>query len=300
MARVLVTGANGFVGRPVVRQLLAAGHEVVAVTAGQSLPADGQGLTWLRADLLDTPQLRTLCEQARASELVHLAWCAKPGGYWTSPDNLAWVAATLQLLEAFRACGGQAAVIAGSCAEYDWRFGLMREGLTPLEPATPYGRSKRSCAQLAELFAELHGLPVAWGRIFQAYGPGEAAGRLLPSVIGALLKGEEARCSHGRQLRDFIHVEDVAGALLHLLAGRQSGAFNIGNGLPHALREAVDHLAHALGRPHLLRYGALAAGPNEPALLVADVERLRSTGWQSRFDLPRGLDDTLAWWQAQV
>ena len=92
----------------------------------------------------------------------------------------------------------------------------------------------------------------------------------------------------------------MAGALLHLLAGRQSGAFNIGNGLPHALREAVDHLAHALGRPHLLRYGALAAGPNEPALLVADVERLRSTGWQSRFDLLRGLDDTLAWWQAQV
>lgn len=300
MSRVLVTGANGFVGKPLVRQLLAAGHEVLAVTGGQALPPGGKGLTWLQANLLDASQLRPLCEHARADELVHLAWCAKPGSYWTTPENLAWVSATLQLLDAFHAAGGQAAVVAGSCAEYDWRYGLMREDLTPLTPATPYGRSKAHCSQLVELFADLHGLPVAWGRIFQAYGPGEAGGRLLPSVIKALLAGEEARCSHGRQQRDFIHVEDVAGALLHLLHGRQRGAFNLGNGVPHALHEAVDHLAQRLGRSELLNYGAVPVGAHEPALLVADVTRLQQTGWQAQFDLHAGLDDTLSWWQARV
>jgi nucleoside-diphosphate-sugar epimerase len=297
--RILVTGARGFVGRAVLKALAADGLDVVAVTSGSTPDAGDAHLRWVRADLLAEADVDGLCAAVGATDLIHLAWCAKPGGYLTSPENIAWVTATLHLLEAFRKHGGMGAVIAGSSYEYDLRYGLMNEDLTPLGPSTPYGRAKRSCGDLAALWAELHGLPVAWGRIFQAYGPGEAEGRLFPSVIQAFLSGEEARCTHGRQLRDFIHVDDIASALVHLLAGRHSGAFNVGTGVPSALRQAVDHLAIQTGCADLVQYGAISARSDDAALLVADMTKLYATGWRPRFDLASGLDDMLGRWRSR-
>lgn len=299
MSGVLVTGAGGFVGRHVVQALLAKGQQVHAVHGLNSAAGDPRA-QWHSVDLLDGAAVRALLTKLGAQQLVHLAWCAKPGSYWTSAENLGWVRATLELLESFALNGGQAAVIAGTCAEYDWRYGYCQEALTPLQPATVYGRCKNAARELSEVFAQVHGLPVAWGRIFQVYGPHEAPGRLLPSVCQALLRGQEARCSHGQQLRDFIHVKDVASALLHLLEVQACGAFNIASGQPARLQTVVEYLANQLGRSQLLRLGTIAAPAADPPLLVADMQKMASLGWQPQLDLYRGLDDTLAWWQSSL
>jgi nucleoside-diphosphate-sugar epimerase len=283
----------------VLSELLAKGLQVHAVQGLNSAPGDPRA-QWHRLDLLDGVAVSALLEKLRPQQLVHLAWCAKPGSYWTSADNLSWVRATLQLLEDFRLNGGQAAVIAGTCAEYDWRYGYCQEALTPLQPATVYGRCKNTARELSEVFAQVHGMPVAWGRIFQVYGPHEASGRLLPSICQALLRGEEARCSHGQQWRDFIHVKDVARALLHLLEVRADGAFNIGSGQPTRLHTVVEYVAKQLNLAQLLRFGAVAAPVGDPPLLVADIQKLRSLGWQAQLDLPAGLDDTLEWWRSSA
>ncbi len=298
MARVLVTGASGFVGRQVVEQLQVAGHEVHAACGRQSL--DGV-VNQQRVDLLDPGVPAALIDCVRPEYLLHLAWCAKPGVYWTSPDNLGWVRATLELLEAFQRHGGEQAVLVGSCAEYDWSGeGICREYETPLQPATPYGRCKNATRELAELFGQLHGMPVAWARIFHAYGPYEAQGRLVPAVLGSLLKGEPARCSHGEQLRDLLHVADVAAALVQLMNVKAVGAFNIGGGQPIRLREVIEYLARQLNAEHLLQFGAIPVAANDPPLLIADNQRLLATGWQPRFDLHSGLDDALAWWRGRI
>ncbi len=297
MSRVLVTGASGFVGRHVVGQLLANGHEVHAICSTQML----DGPVVHRLDLLEPGAVSMLVAKVRPQSLMHLAWCAKPGGYWTSPDNLAWVRATLELLEAFRSNGGEHAVLVGSCAEYDWSGeGICREYETPLLPATLYGRCKDITRQLAESFAQLHEMPIAWARIFHAYGPFEAPGRLVPAVLTALLKGERARCSHGEQVRDLLHVTDVAAALVRLLQTQVDGAFNIGGGQPVRLREVIEYLAKQLGAEHLPQFGAVPVAANEPPVLIADNQRLVATGWQPRFDLHSGLDNALAWWRERI
>lgn len=298
MARVLVTGASGFVGRQVVEQLLAVGHEVHAACGQQTL--EGVASQY-RIDLLDPGVPAALIDRVRPQRLLHLAWCAKPGVYWTSPENIGWVRASLELLETFQRHGGEQAVLVGSCAEYDWSGeGICREYETPLLPATPYGRCKNATRELAELFGQLHGLPIAWARIFHAYGPFEARGRLVPAVLGALLKGEPARCSHGEQLRDLLHVADVAAALVQLMNTNAEGAFNIGGGEPIRLREVIEYLARQLSAEHLLQFGAIPVAANDPPMLIADNQRLLATGWRRRFDLHSGLDDALAWWRGRI
>lgn len=297
MARVLVTGASGFVGRQVVAQLQAAGHEVHAVSAQHML----EGPVGHRVDLLKPGAATELVTRVGPQRLLHLAWCAQPGGYWTSPENLAWVRATLELLEAFHARGGEHAVLVGSCAEYDWLGeGICREYETPLRPATPYGQCKNAAREMAELFSQLHDMPIAWARIFHAYGPFEAPQRLVPSVVAALLKGEPARCSHGEQLRDLLHVTDVAAALVKLMQADARGAFNIGAGQPIRLRDVIEYLARQLNAEHLVQFGSIPAAAGEPALLIADNRRLLETGWRPRFDLHSGLDDALAWWHGEL
>jgi nucleoside-diphosphate-sugar epimerase len=299
MSSVLVTGAGGFVGRHVLQELLGKGFQVHAVHGPNSAAGDPRA-QWHLVDLLDSVAVSALLNKLRPERLVHLAWCAKPGSYWTSAENLLWVRATLELLDFFRLNGGQAAVIAGTCAEYDWRYGYCQEALTPLQPATVYGRCKNAARELSEVFTQVHAMPVAWGRIFQVYGPHEAAGRLLPSICQALLRDEEARCSHGQQWRDFIHVSDVARALLHLLDARANGAFNVGSGQPTRLHTVVEYVAKQLGQAQLLRFGAIAVPADDPPLLLADMQKLSSLGWQPQFDLHSGLDDTLAWWQKSL
>ncbi|MEK1904966.1 MAG: NAD(P)-dependent oxidoreductase [Pseudomonas sp.] len=301
-ARILVTGAGGFIGRYAVERLRALGFDIHAVYSHRLSPVGTpSGVTPYILDLLVPGAAQHLVEEVRPQRLLHLAWCAKPGEYWTSPENLGWVRTTLELLAAFQHHGGEQAVLVGSCAEYDWGGdGVCREYATALLPATPYGRCKNATRELAELFGQLHGMPVAWARIFHAYGPYESPGRLVPAVITSLLKGEVARCSHGEQVRDLLHVADVASALTQLVQRDAHGSFNIGGGKPIRLREVIEYLARQLNSEHLLQFGAVPVASNDPLLLIADNQRLVAQGWQPQFDLYSGLDDALAWWRGRI
>lgn len=272
MSRVLVTGASGFIGRRTLAPLVQAGHEVHAVTRGEQ--AAHAGVRWHQADLLASADV---VARVRPETLVHMAWYAEHGSFWSSPENVRWVEASLALLRSFADAGGKRAVLAGTCAEYDWDQGgdALREDFTPLHPATLYGTCKLGLFRVATAFAEQAGLALAWGRVFFLYGPGEAPGRLFASVARALLEGQEARTTDGRQVRDFMHVDDVGAAFAALAASDVGGAVNIGSGTGVTLREVIDEIGRAVGRPDLLRIGALPAREGESARLVADVRRLR-------------------------
>jgi nucleoside-diphosphate-sugar epimerase len=278
VSRVLVTGATGFIGSHALRALEERGHDVHAAAG----------------DLLDAGAAEQVIRSAEATHLLHLAWYAVPGKFWTAPENEAWVEATLRLLRAFYAAGGQRAVGAGTCAEYDWSGdGLLSETRTPLRPATLYGQAKARTFEAGAALGEL-----AWGRAFFLYGPGEHPDRLVSSVASRLLAGEEAPTSEGTQVRDFMHVADVAGAFTALLDSGVTGAVNIGSGVAVTVREVVDEVGRAAGRPELLRPGSLPLREGEPPRLVAEVRRLRDeVGFRPRFDLESGIKDTVDHWR---
>jgi nucleoside-diphosphate-sugar epimerase len=292
MKKVLLTGASGFIGRQCIAPLLAQGYEVHAVStkpAGEEVK-----VRWHRADLLDARQRDGLVGQVRPTHLLHFAWYAVPGKYWASAENLRWVQASLGLMQAFSEQGGQRAVMAGSCAEYDWQFDYCSEEFTPCRPATLYGACKYSTQILLDAWSRQAGISSAWGRIFFLYGPGEYPSRLVPSVINSLLHGEPARCTHGNQVRDFMHVEDVAAAFATLLDSDVKGAVNIASGIPVALKDVIHAIADYLDKRSLVQLDAIPASAGEPDALIADISRLRDeVGFRPRYGLKQGIAGTI-------
>ena len=295
--RVLVTGASGFIGRHCLGVLAASGYEVHAVTSrGAALVTTT--CEWHRADLLQSSDITRVIEVVRPSHLLHFAWYAVPGQYPSSSENLHWCTATMQLLAAFAQSGGSRAVFAGSCFEYDFNYGYCVEDQTPSNPATFYGVCKNAACQVIAGFHRQFGLSAAWGRIFHLFGPHETPGRLVPSIVAALLKGEPARCTDGREIRDFLYVEDVAAAFVALLTSDVCGTVNIGSGEPISLRHLVNRLATMMGAPQMIEFGAFPPRPGDPPLLIPDVRRLREeVGWHPRLTLDEGLKRTVAWWR---
>jgi nucleoside-diphosphate-sugar epimerase len=276
---VLLTGASGFLGRQAIGALRQRGFVVHAVTqraeAAFGLRSD---VIWHRADLLDPTARHRLLAEVKPSHLLHLAWYAEPERYWTAVENETWREASLDLLACFATAGGCRALLAGSCAEYDWN----RRDLRPwresdlCRPASAYGRAKHALAQGAANLARQSGVSLAWARIFLLFGPGEHPQRFVRQMIAALVKGEEARCSSGHQIRDFSDTRDAAAALATLLASGVEGPVNIGSGRGVPLGEVAQTLAALAGRRELLRLGAIPDRAGEPNHMVADIARLRN------------------------
>ena len=107
-------------------------------------------------------------------------------------------------------------VVAGTGAEYEWFNGVLFEDSPLLSYKTPYSLCKNALHP-GTIVRKQTGLSICWGRIFHMYGPYEQGNRLVSNIITSLLKNEEALCTHGKQSRDFLHVSDVADALVTIL-----------------------------------------------------------------------------------
>jgi len=302
MKKVLLTGAAGFIGRHTIPLMVESGYEVHAVDCiGQPSFKQEFCLFWHQCNLLDIDQQKRLLAEVKPTHLLHFAWYTAPGKYWTSLENLRWVQASLNLLINFINQGGKRAVLAGTCAEYDWSYGYCSEDVTPTRPSTLYGTCKHSLQEMLRHLSQQTGLSSAWGRIFFLYGPYEAKIRLVPSIITSLLQDRSVRCTHGNQIRDFLHVEDVASAFVSLLNSNVEGPINIALGQPVALKTVIYTIADLLGKRHLVELGVLPAPEGEAPFVVADVRKLnQQVGWKPKITLEAGLKSDIQWWEQNL
>jgi nucleoside-diphosphate-sugar epimerase len=301
-ARVLVTGASGFVGRWSVASLLAHGAEVHTV---QRHAADAAGVVAHTVDLHDRDAVTALIQQVRPTHLLHFAWIATPGDYLTSPDNLRWLSSSLELVRIFFANEGRRVVVAGTAAEYGWTAGVCSEHTTPCRPATLYAACKHAQYEVAERLARHEAQSFAEGRLFWVHGPQESPERLVPSMIRASRSRTPFLLRYPRNVCDYLHVADAGAAFSALLASDVEGAVNIGSGEGVALARLAELVGEETGEGLILDRGEQIESECGPAsdapamVVVAETTRLtREVGFSPRYRLEDGIRETVAWWKA--
>jgi nucleoside-diphosphate-sugar epimerase len=293
--RVLLTGASGFVGRHCLAALAHSDCELHALARSAPVPEAGRAV-WHHLDLADRAATQALLAEVRPTHLLHAAWFVTPGQFWTSPENVDWVARSALLVRDFQAAGGRRVLGVGTCAEYAPSAEDCREGVTPLVPTTLYGSAKHATREILEAYCRQAGLSFSWARLFMMYGPYEDGRRLVASVIDALLAGRPIELGDGLIRRDLMAGADIGAALARLMLSGVEGAINIASGEQVTLRHAIETLGDLMGRRDLLHFGVRPRPAHDPERLTGDLTRQHAElGWRPRFDLRAGLADAIAW-----
>lgn len=299
MKKVLVTGASGFIGKHCLPLLQRRGYEIYALSSKERHFSDG--IHWVKCDLLHSNYTKDVLAAINPTHLLHFAWVAVPGKLWNSMDNLLWLKSSIDLLEAFALQGGKRAVLAGTCAEYDWGASEFIENQTPSLPRSIYGSSKLALHLIVEALSKQFGFSQAWGRIFYLYGPHEYPQRFVPAMIRGLLQKQSIPCSHGNQVRDFLHVADVADAFATLLDSDVKGVVNVGSGVGVSLKSVIEKITEQLGASELVQFDVLPVPKDDPPQLVADTKRLKEEVlWSPKYTLAEGLSETISWWKQEM
>ena len=293
MKKVLVTGGNGLIGKICVKKLLEEDFEVHATT--RNTHNLSQDVIWHQADLFDYDAVEKIFKAETFTHLIHFAWITDRNLFWTSHENLKWIEATSFLLNMFGKTGGKRAVGVGTMAEYDWtEGGICHELKSPLLPHTIYGKCKLATSKNFSAIASIYGFSFAWGRLFFPYGPGEPSNKFISAIIQAIRLLKTIPCSHGRQVRDFLHINDIAEALIVLLKSHEQGDFNIASGQPLSLREISSLITQEMGHSDLIEFDAIPAQKGEPLVLIADMKRFYEIfRWRPKIDIKEGIQQMI-------
>jgi UDP-glucose 4-epimerase len=302
VGRVLVTGGAGFIGSALVRRLTAAGIPVRVLddlSMGQRAYLDGQPCDLVVGSLADPDAVRDAV--AGCDAVVHLAARAGIPDSVTDPLGTfeANVTHTTRVLDAARLAGARRFVFASSNAVLGPHVPPADETVLP-RPASPYGASKLAGEGYMTAYAETYGLATCALRFSNAYGPRSLHKK---SVVAAWIRAAFAGApltihGDGKQTRDFVHVDDLAGAMLAALEApedRVAGAvLQVGTGRETTVNELAETLGHAMGRPL-----AVLRGPTRAGDIVRNSSRVDRAaevlGWRSAVDLLDGLRGTAAW-----
>ena len=313
--RVFITGATGFAGSHLVDQLLAAGHQILALfhaaTSHQGLP-EHPHIQPVGGDLLDLPAMTAVMREARPDLVFHLAGQAYPARSWDDPALTMAVntGGTANLLRAAVDCGRPRVVVVTSAEIYG---PLAAEDLplteqTPPRPRHPYGISKLAAGELARVYWERYGLPVVEARPFNHIGPRQALGFVVPdfaSQLAAIRLGRREpvmRVGNLEPERDFTDVRDVAAAYVRLAEAGQSGqAYLICSGRAVSVRHMLDTLIELSSVAVDVQVDQSRVNPSDtPCLYGSHAKITADTGWRPEIPLRQSLADALADWEGRL
>lgn len=314
--RVLVTGGSGYVGSSAVRELAAAGHEILIYdNLSTGHPKLARGFELVRGDIADTEKLATCLR--RVDAVMHFAASAYVGESVVHPRKYFHnnVESALALMDAVLASSVRLFIFSSTCATYGIPHALPIVEEHPQRPINPYGATKLFFESVLKAYSVSHGLRFVALRYFNAAGadPSGEVGEihtpethLIPLALRACLGragaltvfGNALATPDGTCIRDYIHVADLARAhrlaLDYLAAGGKSVLLNLGTGQGTSIAELLRLIEEVTGRavPHQFA----PPRPGDPSTLYAEVGRAQEVlGWRARYDMRTIIADAFRW-----
>ncbi|WP_166222466.1 NAD-dependent epimerase/dehydratase family protein [Pseudomonas atagonensis] len=275
--KVLVTGATGFVGRHLVRALLARGCTVRAVARDAQKAADMPWINdveFLSGDI-HAADLNVAALTEGIDALAHLAWPGLPNyrALFHFEHNLM---ADYRFIKGAVEAGVKQVLVTGTCFEYGMQSGLLSEQ-NDAQPANPYGLAKHTLHLFLQNLQQEHPFTLQWARLFYLHGEGQNPSSLLAALDRAIDAGDAMfNMSAGEQLRDFLPIETAAGHLAAILHKRDfDGTINCASGQPVSVRALVEQRLRERGASIELNLGHYPYPSHEPLAFWAVTERLQ-------------------------
>ena len=295
--RILVTGANGFIGAHLCRRLCHEGAEVHAVYRTQR-PVDAEDQRLWQADLAVLDSVKKIIGKVQPEIIFHLASHVKgaPGLEHVLPTFQSNLQSTVNLLTVAAETTRPRVVLTGSLAEPEAENGEQF-------PSAPYAAAKWACTGYARMFHALYKLPTVIARVFMVYGPAQIdLTKLVPYVTLSLLQGKSPKITSGDRLVDWIYVSDVVNGFVALAESPNvNGAtVDLGSGSLISIREIVQHLAKVIGNGIEPEFGALPDRPMEPTRTARTADTFARIGWKPEVTLQEGLQRTVDWYRAEL
>lgn len=303
--RMLVTGAAGFIGSHLSRELVRRNAEVFLI--------DKPGISTTRikgildkvslhyVDVTDFGSLRNSISEIKPQKIFHLAACVDVTRDWNIVDKMINVniKGTLNLLRSLDGVNYDCFVNTGASEEYGDNPAPFRENQVP-NPVSPYSASKVSTTMFCQMLHRIMSLPIVTVRPFLTYGPGQESQMLIPVLIKSLLKGKSFKMTKGEQTREFNYIDDIVEGFI--LAGTTPEAIgeviNLGNEVEYRIKDVVRMIVSLMGSPIKLQIGALPYRPGETMHFYCSNEKAkRILGWRPNVPLEVGLKRTIDWYK---
>ncbi|MFV0420837.1 NAD-dependent epimerase/dehydratase family protein [Oleidesulfovibrio sp.] len=298
---ILITGATGFIGSHVLRQL-ADKHTVVGLSATSYPSADQKNR--IERMILPHQDLEELIAELVPDEIIHCAGVASVGLSMTRPgvDFQSGPPVVFQIFDAVRKCRLNTRImLMSSAAVYGNPATLPIQESTPAAPISPYGWHKLMCEQIAQEYADIYGISSYSLRIFSCYGDGLRK-QLLWDVARKIQSNALSLSGTGKETRDFIHVRDVARLvelLIHEKVHNRHTILNVASGTQTSVRQIADTLRASFGyTPEAVFDGKVRSG--DPAHWQADVSAISGMGFTPKISIGQGIADYAQWFKAAM
>jgi len=312
MAKYLVTGVAGFIGRSIAAELLRRGESVRGIdnfiTGRRENLIGLEAMEFLGGDLADPVQCTKACEGVEI--VFHEAALASVPRSVKDPisTNLHCITATLNLLMAARICGVRRVIYAGSSSAYGDTPTLPKQEAMPTNPISPYAVAKLTGENYMRVFWRVYGLETVVLRYFNVFGPHQDPNSFYSGVLAKfcrqMLLGEQPTINgDGQQSRDFTYIDNVvyanllaSSAPVEKVAGE---VMNVATGSRITLQSTFELLCELTGYQGQAAYGAERAGDIRDSLADISLAGERM-GYEPQVNFREGLRRTVEWYRSTM
>lgn len=303
MKTAIVTGANGFVGGAVVRELLAHGYKIYALDQeghSDNLP-ESENVIFVPCDLAEMTALKDKLPEDTYDLFYHFAWVGSAGPARADTklqlQNAQW---TVDSLRVAKELGCERFLCAGSIMEHETMAAAYTQGNKP-GMGYIYGGGKLIAHVMCMSVAAQIGIDLIWPEITNAYGVGERSPRLVNTTIQKCIRGESPQFTAGTQNYDFVYIDDVARAFR--LIGEKGKPFHeylIGSSTARPLKEFLTEMQAAIAPNLEFQFGDIPFTGIDLPLSRFDCSQTEAdTGFRAEVSFAEGCRRTMEWWKTQ-
>jgi len=292
--KILITGANGFIASQVVKLLSKDKYKIYGLNRRKITNA---GVKYFNIDLSNHSKINNLISTIKPDYLIHTAWYNKHNEYWNSTKNIHSLNDSINIYDSFCKNKGKKILILGTCDEYAAAKKKCHEFKSEIKPANIYSSSKNLLHMYVQSSYLHNKVKYNWLRIFYPVGQGENKNRLLPSLIRGIKVNGKAEIKQGNYVKDLIHVEDCARAVIECLKSDYNGPINIGSGKGINISSIGKLIINKLG------YGKLIIKNNKKSIndkknyMVADNTILtKKIGFKFKYDNRKTINECCKYW----